>query len=164
MGPALRIFLAGSKRNETAIRQHAAELRRLGCEVFDQWLDDLTDWTNFEAINPDEMTVERFYAGLPETIAASMARDLEELSRSDAFFLALPCGHDAHAELGIALALGLPVVVLAEGDDVPFRLCGYYLSAFAVATPDELPQAVAALRSHVNAHGVEEVSSPNIPA
>lgn len=125
-----KVFLAGSKRNETSIRALAADLRAAGFAVYDDWLDD----PSYGFLNLDAFTCERMTEA--RCLLDQIDRDLQAMGTSDVFVLALPCGNDAHTEMGVALAMGLPVLVVTDGE---FRLCQYYNTAQVISSASLVP-------------------------
>jgi hypothetical protein len=127
------IYLMGSLRN-ARVPIVAAELRRAGHEVFDDWFaagpeaDDY--WQKYE--------IARGHNYREALIGYSANHvfhyDVSHLQRANIAVLVAPAGRSAHLELGWFLGQGRPGYILIEGDinryDVMYKLAtDVFLSA-----------------------------------
>lgn len=110
----MKIYLASSGRNVHQARV-IAELRELGCEVYD-FKNPAPGNTGFAWRQTIDRPIET-RADLLEALAHPAARecfafDFNAMKWADACVLLLPCGNSAHLEAGWFAGAGKPVAVL----------------------------------------------------
>lgn len=111
----MRIYLIGSLRNP-AVQSVAAELRKAGLEVFDDWQSagpEGDDWWKKYEEARGRSYIEALYAPAAVNIYNF---DRSNIEKSGAVVLVAPCGKSAHLELGWALGRGMPGYILLDPD------------------------------------------------
>lgn len=120
----MKVYIASSKKNTYWHGvKHLFEVH--GHEVFD-WHNHFTYGTGLP--DPDGVAVERMQEWVrePQTVQ-QLAMDNDGIAHAAVFVLLLPCGSDAHYEMGKAAAWHIPTYVLAlEGH---MRACLFYAEA-----------------------------------
>jgi nucleoside 2-deoxyribosyltransferase len=109
------IYLIGSLRNQRII-EIAEALRRLGYDVFDEWIavgpeaDEY--WQRYERARG------RTYVEALSSYHAKHVFDFDKyhLDRADIVILVMPAGKSAHLELGYAIGRGKRGYILLEKD------------------------------------------------
>lgn len=149
----MKIYLAAPYAARDAVRLRGQELTRIGFTVTASWLDETHE------INSDTTGAA---TGLPDAqVAVHAATDLRDIDGSDLLvaFTAGALGVDGgsggrHVETGYAIALGMPVLVVGEPENVFHRYpraCAVVpnwhealieLSARLVAAAGDKPRAV----------------------
>jgi len=131
------IYLIGSLKNRKKIIDLANRLRKLGFEVFDDWIapgPDADDyWRDYEKRRGSS------YKQALKNYAATHIFEFDKyhIDRSDIGVLYMPAGKSAHLELGYIIGRGKPCFVLF--DEEPERWDVMYQFATAVCfSYDEL--------------------------
>ncbi len=105
MSGRVKVYIAASFSRRLEIKKYAAELEQLGFEVTSRWLDQ------HHKEDPTEEDWHRF-----------AVEDLEDVKRADMLFAftdAVPKpGGGRHAEFGVAMALGKPIVQIGPDEHV----------------------------------------------
>lgn len=120
----MRIYLAAPYAARAQVRQYAAELERIGFTVTSTWLEETHEISSG--------TIGAATAVSDAEIAMHAAADLGDIDRSDLVVLLTEGAADLvggngtsggrHVETGYAIALGKPVVVVGEPENVFHRL------------------------------------------
>lgn len=118
-----RIYLASRYSNADQLRHVRHMLRLLGHEVTSSWLDApvTADEDARRDLDPDP--VER---------ASWATQDMADIMRSDTFVLIDPSGKrgGCYVEQGLAMALGLDVIVVGKRTNVFTYLCRHVESVY----------------------------------
>lgn len=116
----MRVYLAAPYGARDDVRTYAAALTRAGFTVTSSWLDETHD------IAPG--TVGAATALADDAVDAHAVADLADIADSDALvlftanYVAKEGGGGRHVETGVAIARGLPVVVIGAPENVFHRL------------------------------------------
>lgn len=116
----MKVYLAAPYGARERVRERAASLAMMGHEITSTWLDETHE------INAGTQGAA---TALPdEQVALHAAADLGDIDRSDLVFLftaatvGVEGGGGRHVETGYAIALGKPVIVIGEPENVFHRL------------------------------------------
>ena len=123
----MKIYLASSWRNETYTTVLAA-LRSEGYEVYD-FRDGGFMWSEI-GVSGASVDFEQMGEILESSrVQTQFEKDLSALEGADVVVCVLPCGRSAHMELGFAVGMNVPtVLVWADGEpDVMHLMCDSFV-------------------------------------
>ena len=109
----MKVYLASSARNNN-FRYVKTQLEKAGHSVHDWTAGPASyGWGEVGIGDPDACSTEQMIAASStETLQAGLRADVDAINRADVFVLLLPCGADAHFELGYAHRAGKTCLIL----------------------------------------------------
>lgn len=129
----MKVYIASSWRNKERVRAFAQALRKAGHEPFDftSRVDSVPRDSLPEFV---DQPYRRHMEDIGPLLKHQIDADIAEISRCDVLVLLLPCGSDAHFELGMAYAFNLDTVVV--GQPAPDQRVGMHLLATKILDTD----------------------------
>lgn len=129
----MRIYIASSWRQATRVNALAAQLREAGHTVFD--FTQQADITPRDALPLfTDQPYKRYLESIRPVIERQITNDVNNVIDADMLILLLPCGSDAHFELGLAVGCGLMTIVV--GQAAPDQFVSMHLMSGAVLVDD----------------------------
>lgn len=122
----MKVYLAGPYQSRLILSEYADALHRHGYSCLSSWLNEpyeINAGTSGAALALDDATV-----------AGHALTDIAEVQAADVFilftskFVGVEGGGGRHVETGVALAGGIPVIIMGEPENVFHRIPGAVIS------------------------------------
>jgi len=115
IGETMKYYIASSLENAEQVKRLIWLLKSWGWQV-------TYDWTKHGSVQAEGR----------EVIKETAKKELAGVKEADLVIILLPGGRGTHIEMGVALALGKPVILYAEDNTVleqTKRICSFYMLA-----------------------------------